>query len=32
MRHALRTAGARFTAQRMVRDYVTELLSPRDAG
>jgi len=29
MRHALRTAGARFTAQRMVRDYVTEYYLPR---
>src|SRR3989454_997258 len=32
MRHALRTAGARFTAQRMVRDYVTEYYLPALRG
>src|SRR5438034_11618808 len=32
MRHALRTAGARFTAQRMVRDYVTEYYLPAMRG
>lgn len=32
MTHALRTAGARFTAQRMVRDYVTEYYLPAMRG
>jgi starch phosphorylase len=32
MRHALRTAGARFTAQRMVREYVTEYYLPAMRG
>jgi len=32
MKHALRTAGARFTAQRMVREYVTEYYLPALRG
>src|SRR5256712_232616 len=32
MRHALRTAGARFTAQRMVRQYVSEYYLPAMRG
>jgi starch phosphorylase len=32
MKHALRTAGARFTAQRMVRQYVTEYYLPALRG
>jgi len=32
MRHTLRTAGARFTAQRMVREYVTEYYLPAMRG
>ena len=32
MRHALRTAGARFTAQRMMREYVTEYYLPAMRG
>jgi len=32
MKHALRTAGARFTAQRMVREYVTEYYVPAMRG
>ena len=32
MKHALRGAGARFTAQRMVREYVTEYYLPAMRG
>src|SRR5437879_6284319 len=32
MRHALRTAGARFTAQRMVREYVSQYYLPAMRG
>ena len=32
MKHALRAAGARFTAQRMVREYVTEYYLPAMRG
>src|SRR2546426_9803181 len=32
MKHAIRTAGARFTAQRMVREYLTEYYLPAMRG
>ena len=32
MKHAIRTAGARFTAQRMVRTYLTEYYLPAMRG
>src|SRR5205085_12139679 len=32
MKHALRAAGARFTAQRMVREYLTEYYPPATPG
>jgi glucan phosphorylase len=32
MKHALRAAGARFSAQRMVREYLTEYYVPAMRG